>query len=453
MNQTGDELIKRILDLRFSALQWRVVVLCFLVALFDGFDTQAVAFTGPAMIDAFQVDAKNLAPVLTAGIVGMTMGAMLLGMLGDKLGRRRTLIICVLIFSVATLLTAWSTHLNHIFILRVIAGFGMGGATPVLLALAAEYSPHRYRGLVTTGVLLALPAGAMSGGLLAAAMLPHWGWQSIYLVGGGVPLLLLVVLCFLLPDSLEYLYARRTVKSTGKVQAILSNIAGYRVALSAAVQAEENRAILPASRLRNLFSGPLRLTTAGVWSVYFFNWVAWFMLLSWLPTLLKQAGLDPLNAPYASVTVNAAFIAFALPLSWFLPRVNTLKILYLMFAVGIVVAIGLSVAVPQQLWLAAFLLIALAGFGVGGQQLALNYLVVATYPTTVRATAMGWAIGMGRMGAIVGSALGGLVLSGVGTGGFFLILTLPLGIAWLSLLLLRRRYQQAAVAEAEVAAH
>lgn len=453
MNQTGDELIKRILDLRFSALQWRVVALCFLVALFDGFDTQAVAFTGPAMIDAFQVDAKNLAPVLTAGIVGMTIGAMLLGMLGDKLGRRRTLIICVLIFSVATLLTAWSTHLNHIFILRVIAGFGMGGATPVLLALAAEYSPHRYRGLVTTGVLLALPAGAMSGGLLAAAMLPHWGWQSIYLVGGAAPLLLLVVLCFLLPDSLEYLYARRTVKSTGKVQTILSKIAGYRVVLNAAVQTDESRERLPASRLRNLFSGPLRLTTAGVWSVYFFNWVAWFMLLSWLPTLLKQAGLDPLNAPYASVTVNAAFIAFALPLSWFLPRVNTLKILYLMFAVGIVVAIGLSVAVPQQLWLAAFLLIALAGFGVGGQQLALNYLVVATYPTTVRATAMGWAIGMGRMGAIVGSALGGLVLSGAGTDGFFLILTLPLGIAWLSLLLLRRRYQQAAVAEAEVAAH
>ncbi|MFD2022386.1 MFS transporter [Pseudocitrobacter faecalis] len=209
----------------------------------------------------------------------------------------------------------------------------------------------------------------------------------------------------------------------------------------------------PVSRLSHLFSGSLRLTTAGIWSVYFFNWVAWFMLLSWLPTLLKQAGLAPADAPYASVTVNAAFIAFALPLSWFLPRINTLKILYLMFAVGIAVALALSVAILQQLWLSVFLLIALAGFGVGGQQLALNYLVVATYPAAVRATAMGWAIGMGRMGAIVGSAIGGLVLSSAGTGGFFLVLIVPLVISFASLLLLRRRYVQQQAAQDGIAVH
>ena len=453
MHKAGDALIKSVIDIRLSALQWRVITICFLVALFDGFDTQAVAFTGPAMIDAFGVDVKNLAPVLTAGIVGMTVGAMLLGMLGDRVGRRITLMVCVLIFSVATLLTAWSAHLDTIFILRVIAGFGMGGATPVLLSLAAEYSPHRHRGLVTTGVLLALPAGAMSGGLLAAEMLPRWGWQSIYLIGGVAPLLLLVVIFFLLPDSLESLYARRSARSLKKANAILSRIAGREVVLPDASTQDAAVPARPVSRLSHLFRGSLRLTTMGIWSVYFFNWVAWFMLLSWLPTLLKQAGLAPADAPYASVTVNAAFIAFALPLSWFLPRINTLKILYLMFAVGIAVALALSVAIPQQLWLASFLLIAFAGFGVGGQQLALNYLVVATYPAAVRATAMGWAIGMGRMGAIVGSAIGGLVLSGAGTGGFFLVLIVPLAVSFASLLLLRRRYVQATGLQDEIAVH
>ena len=179
--------ITQILDQGFSFYQCLVILLCFLIALLDGFDTQAVAFTGPAIIEAFDLEAKALAPVLTAGIIGMTVGAMVMGILGDRWGRRNTLMACVLVFGLATLFTAYVSKLEHIFILRVIAGLGMGGATPVLLALASEYSPSRFKGLVTTGVLLALPAGAMLGGLLAAKIIPIWGWQSIYLIGGAVP--------------------------------------------------------------------------------------------------------------------------------------------------------------------------------------------------------------------------------------------------------------------------
>ena len=170
---------------RFSAYQWLIVSICFLIALFDGFDTQAVAFTGPAIIDAFNLSANELAPVLTAGIIGMTVGAMFLGILGDKIGRRNTLMVCIILFGGATFITAFATSLNQIFILRVLAGLGMGGATPVLLSLAAEYTPRRHKGLVTTGVLLALPAGAMLGGILAAKIMPIYGWQSIYFDRSG----------------------------------------------------------------------------------------------------------------------------------------------------------------------------------------------------------------------------------------------------------------------------
>ena len=195
-NSSLDESIRIPIDAKISSFQWRVIIICFLIALFDGFDTQAVAFTGPAIIEAFKLEAKALAPVLTAGIIGMTVGAMLLGMLGDKLGRHKTLMVCMALFAVSTLLTAFATHLNHIFILRVIAGLGMGGATPVLLSLASEYAPKRHKGLVTTGILLALPAGAMLGGILAAKILPLWGWQSIYILGGVLPLILLLIVYF-----------------------------------------------------------------------------------------------------------------------------------------------------------------------------------------------------------------------------------------------------------------
>ena len=441
MVQLSSATLREIIDRRFSGYQCLVIGLCFLVALFDGFDTQAVAFTGPAIIDAFQANVSQLAPVMTAGIVGMTVGAMVLGMSGDRLGRRNTLLLCVGIFAVATLLTAFARHLDQLFILRVIAGFGMGGATPVLLALAAEYSPHKYRGLVTTGVLLALPAGAMSGGLLAAWVLPLWGWQSIYLIGGICPLVLLVVMLFVLPDSPEYLSTRPGGRNQARLIKILRNIAPQQP-IPAGGALVESKPAREQGRLADLFSPALKLTTCGVWSVYFFNWVAWFMLLSWLPTLLKQSGLNPGDAPLASVTVNAAFILFALPLSWFLPRMNILTILGCMFATGILVALGLSYAVPGQQWWAVFTLIALAGFGIGGQQLALNYMVVATYPARIRATAMGWAIGTGRLGAIVGSAMGGIILSQFGAAGFFTLLVVPLLLSCLGVLLIRKRYRQ-----------
>ncbi|MBU3847696.1 MAG: MFS transporter [Candidatus Acinetobacter avistercoris] len=431
-------IIKEVIDQRMSGYQWMVISLCFLIALFDGFDTQAVAFTAPALVDHFGLEPGSLAPILTAGIVGMTIGAMGLGLLGDKFGRRKTLLFCTAIFSVSTLATAFVNHIDQIFVLRIIAGLGMGGATPVLLALAAEYSPQRYKGIVTTGVLLALPAGAMCGGLLAAQILPILGWQGIYVIGGLTPLILLIALFFILPESLEYLAQNVKPSALGTIQKILNKISPQVITIQAQdlpildkVQAEK-------AKLPILFQNGLARTTIGIWGTYFFNWIAWFMLLSWLPTILKQAGLAPEQAPFASVTVNAAFIVFAIPLAFLLPKLNTTKILSFMLVVGLFVVIGLGMLIETQQWVYIFALIALAGFGIGGQQLALNYLVVAAYPTQVRATATGWAIGMGRMGAIIGSAIGGFILTQHGVTGYFYALGVPLVAALISVFLIKR---------------
>jgi MFS transporter, AAHS family, 4-hydroxybenzoate transporter len=427
--QARKSLIKEVIDQKISSYQWMVILLCFTIALFDGFDTQAIAFTAPALLAHFNLQPGALAPILTAGIVGMTVSAMLLGLLGDQLGRRKILLFCTAIFSTTTLLTAFVSNIEQIFILRVIAGLGMGGATPVLLALAAEYSPQRFKGTVTTGVLLALPAGAMFGGLLAAKMLPLVGWQGIYMIGGALPLVLLMVLYFVLPESLEYMAQKNSASNIAAIQRILNKISPKPVSFTQADLITANPADQNKAKLTILFRNGLARTTAGVWGTYFFNWIAWFMLLSWLPTILKQAGLAPEQAPYASVTVNAAFIVFAIPLAYWLPKLNTAKILTFMLFIGLAVVIGLGLLIETQQWGYIFALIALAGFGIGGQQLALNYLVVAAYPTQVRATATGWAIGMGRMGAIIGSAIGGIILTGYGVSGYFYALGVPLIIA------------------------
>ena len=433
MTSTSQWAIPSLIDReRLGAFQWRVMVLCFVIALFDGFDTQAIAFTGPAILSAFDLPAGSLAPILTAGIIGMTIGAMTLGMVGDRIGRRPTIMLCLAIFGCATLATAWSNDTSHILVLRFIAGLGMGGCTPVLLALAAEYGPARLRGTIMTGVLLGLPAGAMLGGLLAARMLPLIGWQGIFIVGGGAPLAMLAVIALLLPESLYFRAARGDAQGQRYVAQVLRKIVSRPI--PADVHFTVPEAAVERASVRALFSEGNAGKTMAIWAIYLLNWVAWFMLLSWLPTVLKAAGLPAVDAPLGTVIVNAVFIACAIPLSFMLPRVNTRSLLVGMFAVGIAVALGLSVA--GQNWTAVFVLVGVAGFGIGGQQIVLNYLIAGAYPTALRATATGWSIGMGRAGAILGSSIGGIFLSMGGPQGFFVALSVPLigaGFAVLSL--------------------
>jgi len=413
-----------------SSFQWRVFALCFLVAIFDGFDTQAIAYTGPAIIETLHLSTGGLAPILSAGIVGMALGAMALGLFGDRFGRRPTVMGAVALFALATLATAFATSAEQILVLRFLAGLGMGGATPVLLALASEYGPARLRGAIVTGILLGLPAGAMLGGLLAAQVMPLIGWQGIFLAGGLLPLVLLVGLYFALPESLQFLATRSG--ETAQVRRILARISSRTLADDVRFSVPE---AATRTSVRALFGPGLARNTLAVWLTYLFNWVAWFMFLSWLPTVLKTAGLPVEQAPLGTVTVNAVFILCAIPLSILLPRLNTRNVLLGLFALGVAVSLGLSLSGDN--WALVFLLVGAAGLGIGGQQIALNYLVVSAYPTSLRATATGWAIGLGRVGAIIGSALGGTFLEWGGVAGFYLALAVPLLLALVAVALIR----------------
>lgn len=423
---------------RLSAFQWRVFILCFLVAILDGFDTQAIAFTGPSIIQAFGLGPGSLAPILTAGIVGMVLGAMALGLIGDKFGRRPTIIAAVALFGAASLATAFAQTTDQILILRFIAGLGMGGATPVVLSLAAEYGPAKNRGTIMTTVLLGLPAGAILGGLLAAKMLPVIGWQGIFAVGGIVPLLLLIVLCFVLPESLHFMTRHRSQTSGAKIEKIVATITQQPIPAGSTFSVPEADV---KTRLSSLFANGLARNTFGIWTVYLFNWVAWFMFLSWLPTVLKASGLATEHAPMGTVAVNAVFVVCAIPLSIILPKINTRLLLLAMFVFGIALCVGL--ANSGQNWTLVFILAGLAGLGIGGQQIVLNYMVAQAYPTALRATATGWAIALGRVGAIIGSASGGWFLEHGGPAGYYSALIVPLVIAAAGLLIIRTQAENA----------
>lgn len=419
--------------------RWSIVVLCFVIALLDGFDTQSIAFIGPAIAEDFGLKATDMTWVITASTVGMCVGAMSLGTFGDRIGRKKTILLALALFGVFSLAGAFAQSLEQIVILRFLIGLGMGGATPALLALTAEYSPKSRRGTFMTLVLLGLPGGALLGGLVAAAWLPVLGWRGIFLVGGVLPLAMVLICMRLLSESPVFLAAKGTPAADAEARQIMAAVSGGPVSPDAVLttndKAEER------SSVAALFSARYRMVTIAVFATYLLNWIAWFLLLLWMPTALKMLGLAGSQAAMGTVTVNGAFILFAIPLSILLPKVNPRKLLLVMFGAGIVIAIGLGLAGSN--FALVFVLIGLAGFGIGGQQLALNYLIANAYPTQLRATATGWGIGIGRLGSIVGSALGGVILTGLGVSGYFMALAVPLVLAGLATLLVRSKAVQA----------
>lgn len=420
-------------DRKVTTRQKMIFAVCFFITLLDGFDTQSIAFIGPAIAEDFGLKATDMAPVITASTIGMVLGAMTLGTVGDRIGRRRALIYALLIFGVFSLVAAFSTTLWQIILLRFLIGIGMGGATPALLALSAEFAPIRLRGTVMTITILGLPGGAMIGGLVAAAWLPMLGWRGIFLLGGVLPLLLVPLALWQLPESPSFLVSRGRDDDQERARRTISTVTGQPVVGELVPEAKT----VQQGSVRELFSPRFRLATLAIWATYLLNWISWFLLLQWLPTALTLLGLENSQAALGTVTVNAAFIAMAIPLSFILPRVNAKKILLVMFAVGIVVSIGLGLA--GQNWALVFTLIALAGFGVGGGQLALNYLISMIYPTELRSTATGWSIGIGRTGSVIGSAIGGVLIASLGVAVYFMVLAIPLVLAALATLLVPQR--------------
>ncbi|NLA52320.1 MAG: MFS transporter, partial [Alcaligenaceae bacterium] len=288
--------------------------------------------------------------------------------------------------------------------------------------------------------LLGLPAGAILGGLLAAQLLPVIGWEGIYVVGGVAPLALLIVLFFILPESMQYLANDKKRNNTEKIRMLINRIVKQPIINAATFTVPEPEV---KSGISSLFTAGLARNTIAIWTIYLFNWIAWFMLLSWLPTVLRTAGLSDGNAPMGTVTVNAVFILCAIPLAILLPRINTKSLLFFMFIFGILLSIGLAYSGTNWTWV--FILAGAGGLGIGGQQIVLNYMVAQSYPTSLRATATGWAIAIGRIGAIVGSASGGWVLESFGISGYYLSLALPLAIATIALLIIKPNTNKTAI--------
>lgn len=402
----GINIARYIDDRPLSAFQIRVVCLCALVIGLDGFDAQALGFVAPALGKDLHLARGALAPVFGASLFGVMIGSLLFGALADYLGRKWLVIAGVLVFALGSLATSRATSVSDLVILRFVTGLGLGGVLPNTIALTGEYSPQRRRTLLIMLMFMTVSVGSAIGGSIAAKLVPVHGWQIIFVIGGALPLVLCPVLIAWLPESLALLALDE--RSSDRVRALLMRIdpsARFAADVRFTIAEESGKGFL----LPQLFTNSRLVPTLLLWVMFFMNMLDIYFLNSWLPTLTHGVGLDIQAAIAVGVAFQLGGIGGTVGLGLSIERLGFNRVLFLTYAAGFVsiVTIGLAGASMPILMPAVFV----AGVAVIGGQIGCNAYAARVYPTYVRATGIGWALGIGRLGSILGATVGGLMLA------------------------------------------
>ena len=408
-----------------SRLQYLVIILCGLVVLLDGLDTQVIGYLGPALSAEWNIPRAQLGPVFSASQVGLVAGLLVIGAISDRIGRRLSIIVSVVLFGFFTLLTAFAQGVTDLMVYRLLAGIGLGGAMPNALALTGEYCPKRLRATLVIIMFCGFSLGSIVGGVIAATLLDSLGWHAVFLIGAILPMLLLPVLIVKLPESLQFLLlasrsrAPRVRRALGILQKINPQLAG-----SVELQVQlEPVAKVPVT---DLFSAGRTRGTLMLWVVFFMNLMVFYFLQSWLPTLFADTGLSQQSAVLMSTLISVGGIVAGIVSGPLMDRYNAYKVMALLYLGGSLLVAAIGVAGPAALAWVTFG----AGFCVSGGQKSINALAVIFYPTQVRSTGVGWALGIGRFGSILGPVLaGGLLSWGWTTASLLQLAALPMLLA------------------------
>ncbi|HXZ02642.1 MAG TPA: MFS transporter [Stellaceae bacterium] len=390
-------------------LNWfsvRLVIFAFLIVVSDGFDINGVAYIGPQLIADWHIAPSDLTQPFVASLLGILVGAPVFGHIGDRHGRKLTIILALLIYGIFTWAATLCRSVPELTILRFLTGIGLGALFPNIIALVAEFAPRRLRGTMIILMFTGVSFGGATPGPIAAWLVPAYGWQILFTIGGVVPLLVAGVCVFGLPESVKYL----TLK--GKRDRVMRLLSAMRGDLHFT---PETRFVIEGERQaarfspRLLFAGRLALITPLLWLLFVINLMGYFFLISWTPTLLASAHLPPTEVAFA----NTAFQLGGVLGGWSVCRpmdrfgVAPLTLLFAL-AAPIIGAIGYLSAADARLMLAFVLL---AGFCVLGIQFGINALSGMIYPTSFRSNGSGWAFAVGRIGSIAGLFIGGHLIA------------------------------------------
>jgi len=380
-----------------------VFALSFLIVLIDGFDTQAVALVAPDIGKQWHAPAAGFGAVFSIGLVGAVIGAALFTMAADRFGRKVPLLISVALFGVVSVLTPLTWSLESLTAARFLTGLGLGGAWPILLATVTDYGPTRSRMVTTALATCGFPVGATCAGLFTPLLLEPFGWSSVFLVGGVLPLVLLPVIAWLLPESGRFLIARDRRAALDRVMRRL----GRPDLVGQPLRARPVTRRLPVS---GLFAEGRTAGTLLLWLTLFFSLLLAYFLNSWITTVARASGFDAHTAILGAAALNLGGVVGCVVLGRLLGRRRRPAL-----AIGVCYVVGaVFVALIGQVHSSGTLLLAtvfVAGIFTIGAQLCTLPMIAAFYRVEERATGFGWSMGVGRSGGILGPAIGGVLVA------------------------------------------
>ena len=433
------EIIDRAL---ISALQRRAIALLVVLAVLDGFDAMMLGYAVPSIARDWNANPAEFGVVLSASAMAMVCGSILFGSCSDRFGRRRVILTGTALFSVFTLLTAFAPSMSILIALRIVTGLALGGVTPNLIAMGSEFSPSRIRSTVVTVLISAMSMGGFVGGIIAAVLVPNYGWKALFLVGGALPLMATLAAARWLPESVAYIATSGDREACAElVRAIdpCARISPEAVFVYAADEAPEKTSVT------RLFTPGRGAATLAVWTVFFINYLMLYFMMGWMPTLFEDAGMSTASASTATALFALGGVVGGIGFGRLADRLGNparVAIGSYFFAAVFIIVTAMVMGVSSGLTLLG---VFVTGCGVLGSLALMNVIAATIYPTSIRGAGLGWALGMGRLGSISGPAVGAVALAmGVGASAVFSLMAVPALFAMPLLMVVARRHKIAA---------
>lgn len=390
-----------------GAYQIWTIVLCGLVLVMDGYDAFTMSYVTSPVSRAMHIPIHSFGPILSASLIGLMIASLATGPIADRVGRKWVIILSELTFAAFSLLTAHATTYHELWMYRFLTGLGLGGAMPNAVALASEYSPKRLIAPVVATLFAGMPIGAVLSGVVSSAVIGSWGWKWVFYIGGIVPDVLALALVVKLPESVRFMAARK--KDPRRIETILARIAPDVPPAQIDFTATSDETARKGVPVKHLFTEGRAVGTILLWIPYFMNLMGIYFMNSWLPSLLKEAGMTVSHSVLvtAGVSFGGIFACFAEgPLINAVGAFNALIGEFVLSAVCI-----LGVAEVARSFGPALIIGCVMGFLLIGAQAGLNAMAAKFYPTPIRSTGVGWALGVGRVGSVVGPLVGGMMLT------------------------------------------
>ncbi len=425
--KSSASLVSEVIDNgQVSGQQFLVVGMCMFLNMLDGFDITAMAVVAGAVSQELQLTPDRLGLIFSFALAGMMMGAMFLAPVSDIIGRRKMIILSVALVGISILFTANASSLSEFMILRFISGAGAGAMLASQATLAAEYSPEKYRSLSVAATTAGYPMGAVLTSVVAGYIMPDYGWRGMFWFGGAVTLAMGFIAWIFIPESLKYLFERRPTGAIKRVNAILTKLKKPNIdAMPVVAQAETKSKTGIINNMLKLLAREHAIRTLTLWSAFFLCFGTLYFLMSWIPKLIEDSGYDVATGRRAFFLFNLGGVIGIFLMGILATR---FKLTNLICGMLITSAIGMAVfaAAPNNLNL-LLSIIFLIGILQQGGFTGLYSAAAKAYPTEIRSTGIGWAIGLGRFGAVVGPYVAGVfIAAGLDMSANFYIFAVPL---------------------------